>query len=186
MNEYDSPNYTEFTYEKHAEGKLKLAKILLIVVYFAFFGGFFAFCVISKLLPLFAVAPIFTWMLIFFTWRYVSYDIFYTFNHGQMEFGRVKIKKNGQRRTPKLKVTVKDAKLIAPYDVAVECEEFRNAKRVFDYFSRSSSPNRIVMVFNEEGKDCAVIFEGTDRVAALLNSFCKEGSRELKTRSYNA
>ena len=186
MNEYDSPNYTEFTYEKRAEGNLKVAKILLIVTYFVFFIGFFAFCALSRLLPLFAVAPIFTWMLVFFTWRLVSYDIYYTFNHGELELGRVKIKKSGQRRTPKLKISVKDAKLIAPIDVATECEQFKSAAKVYDFFSHSSSPNRIALVFCQDGKDFAVIFEGTDRVAALLHSFCKENSRELKSRSYSA
>lgn len=186
MDEYDSPNYTEFTYEKRAEGRLKIAKILFIVFYFAFFGAFFAFCAITGWWPLFGVSPLLAWMLVFFTWRYVSYDVYYTFNHGQMEFGKVKVKKSSRHRNATLSVTVNDAKLIAPYDVAVECEQFKNVKYVFDYFSHSSSQNRIALVFNKDGKDCAVIFEGTDRVAALLHSFCKHNSRELKSRSYFA
>ena len=183
MNEYDSPNYTEFTYEKRAEGKMKLAKLLLILLYVAFVGAFFLVCYMTKLIPIFAVCPIFTWMLVFFTWRYVSFDIYYTFNHGDMEFGRVKVKKNGQSRHPSLKINVRTALLVAPFDEAEGTEEYKNASKHIDYSSYSSSLSRVVMVLPKGEKTIAIIFEGTARSAALISSYCKT-ARNLKNREY--
>jgi len=172
MNEYDSPNFTEFTYEKRAEGKQMFAKILLIICYFAFVGAFFLFCYLTKILPLFAVCPVFTWMLVFFTWKYVSFDVYYTFNHGELELGRVQVKKGGSRRRAVISFAVKNAILIAPLKEATESENYKSVKRCYDFSSCSTSPNQIGAIFNDsKGKICFAIFEATPRACALIASF---------------
>jgi len=74
MNEFDSPNYTEFSYEAKAEGKIKIMRILAIIGYVAFVAAYFLVCYITRVIPAFAIAPIFTWILIFFTWSLVKFD----------------------------------------------------------------------------------------------------------------
>lgn len=180
MNEYDTPNYTEYTYEKHAEGKLKLAKHLLVVGYVAFVIGFFILCS-QTAIQLFAVCPIFTWMLVFFTWRYVSFDIYYTFNHGDMDFGKLKVKKNRQVRRSVVKLNVKSALLASPYAEAVSTDEYRLAKKIYDFSSKSTSKTRIAIVYTTAKGNCAVVFESTPKAASLIASFCPN-AKNLKAR----
>ena len=170
MNEYDSPNYHEYSYDKKGEGRLLLGRILLIILYVAFSVGYFLFCTTTKILPIFALWPIFLWMLVFFTWRLVSYDCYFEFRSGMLEVGRVKVKKSGRRKSPRLSVQVKTAEYIAP--LAESQEMLSSLGRVYDYSSSCASPHRILIVFDKDGARSGLIIEGTARLATLLASFC--------------
>ena len=183
MNEYDSPSYTEYSYEKHPEGKMKLLKLLLILSYIAFVGVFFLFCYLTRIVPLFAVCPIFLWMLVYFTWGLVSFDVYYTFNHGEMVFGKYKTKKGVQKRRPCLSLKAQDAYLAAPFDESFDRAELDGVKRIFDYSSSSRSSKLIIIIFDCKEKRSAVIFDGTKRVSTLLSSFSKN-ARDLKTMEF--
>ena len=173
MDEQYSPNYTEFVYEKKAEGALLVAKYLLIVGYVLFVVAFFLVCYLTRFIPVFAVCPIFTWILVFFTWRYVSFDIYYTFNHGEMEFGKIRRKKKSQLRHPILRMNVKSAILIASYEAAVTTDEYASAVKKHDFSSKSSSADRLVIVYSDDSGVSAVIFEKTSALVSLLKSYSK-------------
>ena len=98
MNEFDSPNYAEYVYDKKAEGKLLLARALMIALYALFFGGLFAFCCITRIIPLFAIGPLLTFILYLCTWRFVSYDCYFEFKMGVIELGHVRLKKSERRK----------------------------------------------------------------------------------------
>ena len=181
MSEFDSPNYAEYSYDVKNEGKIKLGRRLLIVAYILFIGGFFTVCLLTKLIQLFATAPIFLWILIFFTWRYVSFDYYFVFQAGMLELGKSKKTKNGMRKTPRLKIHVKEATRICPYTQELEP---KNDTRVYDFSEASSSDKRIIIFFKEEGKDAAAIFEGTEKIAKLLASFCDK-SENLKGNAFH-
>ncbi|MBR2343280.1 MAG: hypothetical protein IKA64_03405 [Clostridia bacterium] len=183
MNEFDSPSYTEYAYEKKPEGALRTFRFLLVLLYIAFVGLLFLFCYLSKLIPLFALAPVFTWMLVFFTWRYVSYDIYYTFNHGEMEFGTYKTTKGGARRRPRFTVDVRLAEAVVPYSNATDTVALRTCDKVYEYCSSISDENLILMIFNKDGKRTAVIFNGTKRVASLLSTFAPN-AKGLKDKDF--
>ena len=90
MSEYDSPYASEYTYAKRAEGLNLIARVALVFLYAAFVGGFFGLCYYTRIIPLFAVCPIFLWMLVFFTWRSVSYDYYFEFRSGILTVGKLK------------------------------------------------------------------------------------------------
>ena len=174
MNEYDSPNFAEYVYDRKNEGKLKLKKTLAILFYILFAGGVFAVLCAIQLFWLIAILPIFTWMLVYFTWGLVNYDYYYEFKHGVMEFGNVKSTKNGRRRRPKLTVQVKEATLAKVYDP--QTDSTAELAKVYDYSESQASDKRIIVYFNNNGKSAAVIFEGTAKVAKLVASFCPNGA----------
>ena len=120
-------------------------------------------------------------MLVFFTWRYVSFDIYYTFNHGDMGFGKLKLKKKRQVRHSVVKLNVKSALLAAPYAEAVSTEEYRSAKKIYDFSSRSTSDTRILIVYPTAKGNCAVVFESTPKAASLITSFCPN-AKNLKAK----
>ena len=172
MNEFDSPNYTEYTYDKKAEGKALFLKWLLIFAYAAFVIAFFLVCYVTRIIPLFAICPLITWIIVFFTWRLVSYDVYFTFEHGNMELGRVRVTRRGSQRKPKLTIQVKGARLIAPLDLVREREEFKKVKIRHDYSSYRASSNLAVIIFEGNRGDEAVIFENTPKLAKLLVRYC--------------
>lgn len=178
MDEQYSPNYTEFVYEKKAEGTLRAAKVLLIFAYLVFVIAYFLVCYITRFIPVFALCPVFTWILVFFTWRCVSFDVYYTFNHGDMEFGKVQRRKRASRRRPKLKVNVRSAILIAPYSEAITTDEYRSATKKYDFSSCSASQDRLVAVFRDTDT-IAVIFEKTPAVISLLRSYAKHATSRI-------
>lgn len=170
MNEYDSPNFAEFSYTKKSEGAYKVKRILLVMAYVLFAAAFFVVVLMTKLIPVFAVCPILVWILVFFTWRYVSYDFYFEFREGNLQFGRIMGTKRGRKKFPTVRVHIKEANFIAPYS---ECaERLSEAKRVYDYSASASSDKRILVLFKEAGDVSAVIFEGTAKIAKLCASFC--------------
>lgn len=173
MEENQSPYYAEFVYEKRAEGKLRLAKHLLVFGYVLFALLYFLFCYLTRLIPLFAIYPILAWMLVFFTWRYVRFDVYYAFNHGEMDFGKVKVSKRSKRRSSCLKVSVKDAILIAPYAEVAASEEYASVRRIYDFSSHSSSPTRLGMIIPSARGRALVIFESSPVADKLIRLYCK-------------
>jgi hypothetical protein len=182
MNEYDSPNFAEFSYTRRSEGAYKTKRILLISAYIAFVGAFFAVVMITKLIPIFALCPILLWMLIFFTWKYVSYDFYFEFREGNLQLGRIMGSKNGRKKIPTVRVHIKEADFIAPYDEGRE--RLSGVKKIYDCSASESSDKRILILFEEKGERCAVIFEGTAKIARLCASFC-ENSQNMKGQIFH-
>ena len=74
----------EYTVKKKSEGKYKLSRIMMIAFYFLFVLAFFVAAYKSGFIQTFAMAPIFLWILIYFTWRYVSIEYKYTVEAGML------------------------------------------------------------------------------------------------------
>lgn len=181
MSEFDTPNYAEYAYAVKSEGKIKTGRILMIVGYILFVGAFFGACLATKLIPIFATCPIFLWMLIFFTWRYVSYDCYFVFQGGMLELGTSRNGKGGMKKYPKIKIHVKEASLVCPY---VGNESETSDTTVYDFSESRSSDKRILVVFDKEGKKCSAVFEGTEKIGKLLASFC-ENTRDVKGQAFH-
>lgn len=178
MSEFDSLNYAEYVSDKKAEGKLKLLKYLLIFAYVLFVVCFFLVCYISRFIPVFAVCPIFTWMLIFFTWRFVSFDVYYTFEHGHMEFGKVIKRKSGVVRKPSLKIEVQKAILVLPYEDAIRSEKYGSVRHIFDFSPNRASQNLMMIIFEKENGVEAVIFESIPKLSWLLSKFSVAAAKD--------
>lgn len=181
MSEFDSPNYAEYTYEKKSEGKTKTGRRLMLLLYILFAVAYFTVCCVTKLFVLIAIEPILVWMLVFFTWKYVSYDCYFVFNTGILEIGTARTSKNGPKSNPKHKIHVKDAEfagaLLQNEDILKDC-------KVSDFSESAASDKRIVIIYNNKGERTAVIFEGTARIANLLASFCP-CAKELKGQKFH-
>jgi hypothetical protein len=93
MFEDESPNSAEYVYEKQSKGKVKLQRTLMICLYVVFVLAYFLFCYISRIIPLFAMAPIFLYILYLFTWRLVKYDCYWEFRSGELTAGTVRVGK---------------------------------------------------------------------------------------------
>lgn len=181
MSEFDTPNYAEFSYAVKSEGKIKIYRWLMIAGYIAFVGAFFGICVATKFIPIFAICPILAWMLVYFTWRYVSYDCYFVFQGGMLELGTSRNGKGGMKKFPKIKIHVKDASFACPY---TENEQLVGGTKLYDFSESQNSDGRILILFDYEGKKCSAVFEGTAKVAKLISSFCP-GTKDLKGKIFH-
>jgi len=170
MNEFDSPNFAEYVYPVKSEGKVKMKRMLMVALYVSFILGAFILCVITKLIPLFAIGPLCTFILYLCTWRLVKYDIYWRFNGGMLELGRIKDKKStGRLKVPFVSVHVKDCLDIAPL---TDKSVLDGITEIHDYSESQLSDKRIYLIFEKDGARCAAIIEGTEKIGKLLTSFC--------------
>ena len=184
MSEYDSPNFAEFSYTKSSEGAYKTKRILLIAIYALFVGAFFIVVLKTKLIPVSALCPIFTWMLIFFTWKYVSYDYYFEFKEGNLELGKIMGTKNGRKKYPEKKIHIKEALFIAPYADEESKTKIIEAKKIYDFSASNISDKRILIIYKEGCDTVAAIFEGTAKIAKLCASFCPN-SQNMKNQIFH-
>ena len=124
MNEF---NTYEFVVSQKKEGKVNLYRILAVVGYVLFFLAVFATLCVLHIPQFVAVLPIFEWILIFFTWRYLSQEYEYSMTSGYMTFTVIY---GGRSKKKKLEVCIKDMKEIAPYDEAA-CARLENRGLTF-------------------------------------------------------
>ena len=65
----------EFVVAQKAEGRFLRRRILFILMYIVYVVTFLGIGIITRIgIPLVALVPVTTWILIFFTWRYVQVE----------------------------------------------------------------------------------------------------------------
>ncbi len=169
MNEFST---YEFVVAQKSEGKWRLARIGMIALYVCFVVGCLFAGISFNVLPPLALVPVFTWMLIFFTWRYVSVEYEYSITSGELVFS--KIFGNRSRRTV-LKLMLRDAVRIAPLrndEESVKALNFR-PEREFSAISSLRAPDIYFILF-EYGKDkqhAILYFEATQKALQICRFY---------------
>jgi hypothetical protein len=133
-----------------------------------FLAIFTVLCVLH--IPQFvAILPILEWVLIFFTWRYLSQEYEYSMTSGYMTFTVIY---GGRSKKKKLEVCIKDMKEIAPYDEAACARlESRNLKKDYLFISSLDAPDMYYAVFDQDGEDQVVYFEATKKALQILRFY---------------
>ena len=172
-------NYTEFTVKKKADMKIILLRTLMIAAY------------ISIPLTLFVLVPdlwflgalsclmvIITW---YFTWPFTNIEFEYTLSSGDWKFEK---NYGNRRRDTVLEKKVKDMKIIAPYTAEYR-SEYKSCARVYD-FRRSPKHTEDIYfaVFEENGKNCMIIFQCTNKALKIFKSYNKQNTVLTDTLKY--
>ena len=135
MNEFST---YEFVVAQKNEGGWKLARIGMIVLYVCFVAGCFLLGIAANVLPPLALVPVFTWMLVFFTWRYVSVEYEYSIVSGSMILCKIC---GGRIRRRKAEIRIKNMHAIAPYDGAyIKAAQEYAPEVTLDFTSSMQSP----------------------------------------------
>jgi hypothetical protein len=104
----------EFVVAQKAEGSFLRRRILFILMYIAYVTAFLTVGIITRIgIPLVALVPVTTWILIFFTWRYVQVEYEYSITSGILVFTEIY---GGRSRKKIMEVHIKDASAILPLD----------------------------------------------------------------------
>ncbi|NLW74526.1 MAG: hypothetical protein GX057_06515 [Clostridiales bacterium] len=169
MNEFTS---YEFTVSQKYEGKYFWRRVALIAAYVfyviaAFLIGAFARIVV----PLLAFVPLSVWVLVFFTWRYVSVEYEYSIISGILTFTKI----YGNRSRKKItEIRLKDASAIAPLDDRLQKSRLEawGAEHVFSALSSSSAKDAYFITYvNDKNERCAFLFEATEKALKLCKYY---------------
>lgn len=165
-------NNFEYGAEQKIEGKLKTRRLLLLILYVVFTASLFGIIFAIKMIPLGAVVPIFVWMLIFFTWRYVKIDHKYIIDMGNLTY----TKRYGNTK-PKVisEFKVKNATLIAPVEESES--KVRDYEPEIEYDARPYADcvgAYVALYVNKDGKRCAFYFQATEASLKVLHYYNSE------------
>lgn len=169
----DDERTCEYSVMQKIEGKWRLARVLLIVLYAVFAIAYFAFCVAIKFFPIAGFTPLFTWMLVFFTWRYVSVTYRYEIVSGDFIFTKLL---NDRYKKKMFTLKIKDLERIAPYHDRIEQSrvEAYDAEKTLWAASTMESPDLYVAYFTDcEGRRTVLYFEATRKALRLLSFYNK-------------
>jgi len=167
----DSTNYTEYVVAQKPEGSLRTKRILLILLYVAFSIGWIVGVVgVLKIWPLGMFTPVFTWMLVFFTWRYVSIEHEYTMASGTITFTEIYGRRSRKQVFEyKIKEMTKIAPVSDPYKNDYDAKDIEIR---YDFRGSSSSPDAYFFTFkNSAGKSGVVFFEATAKALKIFRFY---------------
>ena len=164
----------EYTVRQRIEGKWVVARVLMITLYVLFVVGWLLFGILTGWVPLLALIPVTLWMLIFFTWRYVSVEYEYSITSGVLTFSKIY---GGRSRKKVFEVALRDAVRIAPLG---EAEEYQRGEAYkpeisFTGVSTMSAPDVYYMLFEHTEKKqkrrAVYYFEATQKALHICRYY---------------
>ena len=165
----DEFNTCEYGAEQKSEGKWLLIRIAFICTYVLLVAGYFVFLYTIRIIPLFAITPIWLWILCHFTWRYTKPDYRYYIEKGTFSFYVCYGKKAKKK---KVEFTVSAAKAIAPKDTISDLIASIAPANVYSAVPSVKSNDVYAAVFtNKEGKDSVIYFVATSSALKLLKFY---------------
>lgn len=167
-----APNRFSYETAKKCEGLLLFFRVLLIFGYVVFAAVFFGVCYRLALVPVVAVLPLFLFILIGYTWRYVSYDVYWRIEGGRMVFGRIYGRSSRRFYVPWIEVRLSDGVLCGPAEYIKCADAYRECDLRWDFSSSQASPDACILVWRDGEVYCGVRFDGTARAAHFLKTFC--------------
>lgn len=109
---FGNQNYAEFSVKKEPRGRYRLIRLAVILGYAIILGGLCVLLAIKFPMGI-AILPIIGWMLVFFTWRYVSIDYKYIVDHATFT---VTVVYGGKSERALVKFATKDLERVEPFE----------------------------------------------------------------------
>ena len=169
-------NY-EYTVAQACEGKWRLFKWLMLGGYIAFSGIYFLIAYLTRFIPIVAILPLFLWILVYFTYKYVKPEYKYKIAEAHLYFYRI----TGKTEREILKIRLCDASCIMPLENALEEIKSFAPKNTFSALpSQFSTDSYIILYKNEKGEPSAFMFKATADALKCLH-FYNKGTVMSKT-----
>ncbi len=161
--------FVNYGVEKKKEGKYKLARALMVCGYALFVVGFAGFFIGMNILPIIAITPVLTYILVLATWRFVSIEYEYCILDGEFRM----LKLYGSKSMRELcRVRVSAMKAIAPYaGEYTAAADIVKAENRIEAVSSMSSPDIYYAIFDADGGEHVVFFEATEKTLKVLKYY---------------
>ena len=165
----DDFNTYEYAAEQKSEGKWKMTRIIVLLSYLLLIVAYFVVLYIIRLIPLFAITPIWVWILCHFTWRYTKPDYRYFIEKGTFTFYVCYGKKSKKKKT---EFTISSAEAIAPKDsLKDKIREFAPNNIYSAVPSVKSTDVYAALYKDAKGKKCIIYFIATSKALKLMHFY---------------
>ncbi len=172
----------EYVVAKKKTGNYAVKRVLLIVAYiFYALGLLLTGFMFELIVPLLALIPISLWIIVFFTWRYVSVEYEYSMVSGEVTVSEIY---GGRSRKQKLIFRLKDCTMIAPLAAREwqERAELFGATKVYSALSAEDATDAYFATFENENKEkCIVYFEATEKALKICRFYNPSATVMTKT-----
>ena len=164
----------EYVVSANRKGLYRIARPLTVVGYVLYVLVLFTIGFATSILaPMLAIVPLTTWILVWFTWRYVSVEYEYSMTSGVMTLSRIY---GGRTRRVLGEVTIKNAVAIAPFEGehVKRAEQYR-PERTVDLTSDLQRPNVYFMLYETaDARRGILYFEATEKAVRILKYYNHE------------
>ena len=168
MDEFE--NY-EFAVRAPRDAKNSMLRFLLILLYAVFIVAWLVFGFLTGLIPLLALIPVTTWILVFFTWRYVNVEYEYGVESGVITFSKIF---GGRSRRRVLQFDLRDAERILPlneHGTQRLLDDFAPSKE-YSFINTPDNPDSLVaLCVDEDGNRLAISFTADSRLHKLIKIY---------------
>ena len=164
----ESENF--FAVTKKPEGKYRRNRILMVLGYIAFGFAYFFGLFVSHLYAFIAFIVLIEWMLVFFTWRYVSIEYKYDIESSKVRFYTIY---GGKKSKLELEWHIKDFYEIKPLDAATK-KGIKNRvyKNIKQFLSSENSADAYCATYTDENGESAIVcFDGSQKTLKLLKYY---------------
>ncbi len=162
--------FVNYSVKKKSEGKYRLSRILMVIGYVVFALAYFLFFTTMNILPIIALLPVLTWILVFFTWRFVEVEYEYYILDGEFKLIEVYGTKS-MRELCRVRISAMDS--VAPYrgENKAKADAFDGESRICGV-SSMDNPDIYYAVFKDEsGAYRAVFFEATEKTLKVIKYY---------------
>lgn len=168
----DEFNLYEYTVKQKIEGAWRWKRAAMIALYVLFVIMWFIFGAVTNFWPLLALIPVTLWMVVFFTWRYVSLEYEYSILSGDMTVSNIY---GGRSRKQLMTVPIKKMTKIAPWHADAADDDLARFAPTKEYsaVSSMSSPDVYYALFVDPESDehCVLWFEATERALKVFRFY---------------
>lgn len=160
----------DYTVAKRAEGTYLLKRILLIIAYVLFGAVYFFGLAAAHLYPLMAFVVLLEWILIFFTWRYVSIEYRYETASGGIRFYEVL---GGKKKKLLFEKRIKDFSTISPYtdEARAALADADLVERHLCVRSEKDLTDCFYAIYDMDGSKGIVMFEATEAALKIMRFY---------------
>ncbi len=161
-------NSYEYSVEQKPEGKNLLCRILLIFSYALFVLLYLSLIIYTRLIPLGAFTPLFVWIFVFFTWKYVCPNYKYQIDGNQLTFSVL----YDMKKSKKCFITkISDIIEIAPVSkISAPINNF-SRRNTYNALPSKNAFDAYAAIFLMEGKRCIFVFQATHAALKLLKLY---------------
>ena len=167
----EDQNIYEYVVSPAKQPIWKLKRLLAIIGYVVYAAAFFIIGMTLRIIvPMMALIPLTTWILVWFTWPFVSVEYEYSIVSGSMILCKIC---GGRIRRRKAEIRIKTMHAIAPYDGAyIQAAQDYAPEVTLDFTSTLQSPDVYYALYEtENGRRGILYFEATARALKLLRYY---------------
>lgn len=161
----------EYVTSPKKQASYKLKRVLMILAYVVYVVALLIVGFTTRLfVPMMALVPLSTWIIVWLTWRYVSVEYEYSMTGGIMTLNKIY---GGRSRKKVADIRIKDMTLIAPFEGEYITQAERYApERTVDFTSDLQKPEVYIALYETEDKRRGILyFEVTDQALRILRYY---------------